>query len=45
MSVLIQTGLDISPVITHRFRFDEFEQGFAVMKSGLSGKVILNWRT
>jgi threonine 3-dehydrogenase len=44
MSVLIQTGLDITPVITHRLRFDEFEQGFVAMKSGLAGKVILSWR-
>src|SRR5207237_2202631 len=44
MSVLIQTGLDITPVITHRYHFTEFEKGFEVMKSGQSGKVILNWR-
>ncbi len=43
MSVMIQSGLEISPIITHRFRYDEFEQGFAVMQSGESGKVILNW--
>jgi len=44
MTVMIQSGLDISPVITHRFHYTEFEQGFAAMKSGESGKVILNWR-
>jgi threonine 3-dehydrogenase len=44
MGVLIQTGLDISPVITHRFHFSEFMKGFEVMKSGNSGKVILSWR-
>ena len=44
MSVLIQTGLDITPVITHRLSAAEFETGFAAMKAGLSGKVILNWR-
>ena len=43
MTTMIESGLDISPVITHRFHYTEFEQGFAVMKSGLSGKVILNW--
>ncbi len=43
MTVMIQGGLDITPVITHRFRYDEFEQGFAVMRSGQSGKVILDW--
>lgn len=44
MSVLIQTGLDITPVITHRFPFTEFERGFDAMKSGQCGKIILNWR-
>jgi threonine 3-dehydrogenase len=43
MSVMLQSGLDIRPVITHRFRYDEFEDGFAAMRSGSSGKVILNW--
>lgn len=43
MSVMIQSGLDITPAITHRFGADEFEKGFAVMKSGESGKVILDW--
>jgi len=43
MSVMLQSGLDITPVITHRFHYTEFEQGFAVMSSGQSGKVILNW--
>jgi threonine 3-dehydrogenase len=44
MSVMLQSGLDITPVITHRFHYMEFEQGFAVMSSGQSGKVILNWQ-
>ena len=43
MASLIQSGLDISPIITHRFPIDEFQQGFETMGSGLSGKVILNW--
>lgn len=43
MKVLLEGGLDISPVITHRFGADEFEKGFEVMKSGMSGKVILDW--
>ena len=43
MTSMIQSGLDITPVITHRFDADEFEQGFEVMRSGQSGKVILNW--
>lgn len=40
---LLQSGLDISPVITHRLPADEFQKGFDVMLSGESGKVILNW--
>jgi len=44
MSVMLQSGLNISPVITHRFGADEFEKGFAAMKSGESGKVILDWK-
>ncbi len=43
MTSMIQTGLDIGPLITHRFPFSDFEQGFEVMRSGRSGKVILNW--
>jgi len=44
MTVMIQSGLDISPVITHRYHCTEFEKGFEVMRSGQSGKVILNWQ-
>jgi threonine 3-dehydrogenase len=43
MTVMIQGGLDITPVITHRFHYTEFREAFAVMSSGQSGKVILNW--
>jgi threonine 3-dehydrogenase len=43
MTVMLESGLDISPVITHRFPYEEFEKGFEVMSSGQSGKVILNW--
>ncbi|HAZ14260.1 MAG: L-threonine 3-dehydrogenase [Bdellovibrionales bacterium GWA2_49_15] len=43
MTVLTQSGLDISPVITHRFPVNDFEKGFELMKSGQSGKIILNW--
>jgi threonine 3-dehydrogenase len=43
MSVMLQSGLDISPVITHRFHYTEYEKGFEAMVSGNSGKVILNW--
>ena len=44
MSVLVNSGLDISPVITHRYHYTEFEKGFDAMHSGNSGKVILNWK-
>ena len=43
MTVLLQSGLDIRPVITHRFSYRDFEEAFRVMRSGNSGKVILNW--
>jgi threonine 3-dehydrogenase len=36
--------VDISPIITHRFKYDEFEKGFEAMVSGQTGKVILDWR-
>jgi threonine 3-dehydrogenase len=45
MSYMIQGGLDLSPVITHRFHYTDFEQGFAAMNSGKSGKVVLDWTT
>jgi threonine 3-dehydrogenase len=44
MTVMLQSGLDIKPVITHRLHYTEFEKGFAAMESGEAGKVILNWR-
>ena len=44
MTVMLQSGLDITPVITHRFSADEFQHGFDAMLSGQSGKVILTWR-
>ncbi|MEX9975595.1 L-threonine 3-dehydrogenase [Providencia rettgeri] len=43
MATLIQSGLDLSPIITHQFSIDEFQKGFDIMRSGQSGKVILNW--
>jgi threonine 3-dehydrogenase len=43
MSSMVRAGLDISPVITHRFPVDEFEKGFETMMSGQSGKVVLDW--
>ena len=42
MSVMIESGLDISPVITHRFALEDFQQGFDAMISGQTGKVVLN---
>jgi threonine 3-dehydrogenase len=44
MTVMLQSGLDISPVITHRFDYKDFEKGFEAMRSGEAAKVILNWR-
>jgi threonine 3-dehydrogenase len=43
MVAMLQSGLDISPIITHRFKVDDFQQGFDTMESGKSGKVILDW--
>jgi threonine 3-dehydrogenase len=44
MTVMVESGLDISPVITHRYHFTEFEKGFEAMHTGQSGKVILTWK-
>jgi threonine 3-dehydrogenase len=43
MTVMLESGLDISPVVTHRFSHRDFEQAFAVARSGRSGKVVLDW--
>lgn len=43
MTVMVQSGLDITPVITHRLHYTDFETGFAAMRKGESGKVILTW--
>lgn len=43
MVAMLQSGLDLAPVLTHQFSVEDFEQGFATMLSGQSGKVILNW--
>ena len=45
MSAMVQGGLDLHPVITHRFHYTEFEKGFEAMNSGRSGKVVLDWTT
>ncbi len=45
MTVLLECGLDISAVITHRLSYRDYEQGIAVMRSGQSGKVVLEWRS
>ena len=44
MSLLVESGLDISPVITHRFGIDDYQKGFDVMESGEAAKVILSWQ-
>lgn len=43
MTSMIESGLDITPVITHRFHYTEYQKGFDVMRSGKSGKVVLTW--
>ncbi|WP_026958180.1 L-threonine 3-dehydrogenase [Aliagarivorans taiwanensis] len=43
MASLIQSGLDVSPIITHHYAIDDFQKGFDVMRSGESGKVVLSW--
>lgn len=43
MAAMLQSGLDVSPVITHHFKVQDFEEGFKVMNEGRSGKVILDW--
>ena len=40
---MIEAGLDLSPIVTHRYSYKDFEKGFAAMNSGESGKVVLNW--
>jgi threonine 3-dehydrogenase len=44
MSVLVDSGLDVSQVITHRFPYSEFEEAFEIAASGESGKVLLDWK-
>ena len=43
MEMMLSTGLNISPVITHRFKADDFQEAFDIMEAGNSGKIILNW--
>lgn len=45
MTVMLESGLNIAPVITHRLHYTEFEKGFAAMMTGEAGKVVLNWET
>jgi threonine 3-dehydrogenase len=44
MTVMLESGLEITPVITHRYHYTEYEKGFEVMMSGNSGKVLLSWK-
>ena len=43
MSYLVQGGLDLSPVLTHKFHYTEFQKGFDMMNTGKSGKIVLDW--
>ncbi|TNE57585.1 MAG: L-threonine 3-dehydrogenase [Alphaproteobacteria bacterium] len=45
MTAMLESGLDISPIITHHFPIEEFQKGFDVMRSGHAGKVILDWQS
>ena len=45
MTAMIQSGLDITPIITHRFHYTDYEEAFDVIRSGQSGKVILDWHS
>ena len=45
MASLLQSGLDLGPVITHHLSFQNFEEGFSILNSGKSGKVILDWES
>lgn len=44
LSAMIESGMDVSPIITHRFHYTDFQKGFDVMRAGLSGKVVLDWQ-
>jgi threonine 3-dehydrogenase len=44
MTVMVQSGLDVAPVITHHFASDDYEEAFATAAGGEAGKVILHWR-
>jgi threonine 3-dehydrogenase len=44
MTSMLQSGLDIGDIVTHHFPVEDYEKGFAIMNSGQSGKVILNWQ-
>ncbi|WP_236607735.1 L-threonine 3-dehydrogenase [Sandaracinus amylolyticus] len=43
MIAMLQSGLDVTPVLTHRYRVDEYQEAFEVMRSGRSGKIVLDW--
>jgi threonine 3-dehydrogenase len=43
MSVMLESGLDLKPIVTHRYGWQDFEKGFAAMKAGEAGKVVLDW--
>jgi len=43
MTTMLQSGLNIEPIVTHRLPIDAYQEGFEIMKSGQSGKVILDW--
>ena len=44
MTTMLQSGLDVTPILTHRFKIDDYRDGFEIMRSGQSGKVVLDWQ-
>jgi threonine 3-dehydrogenase len=44
MTTMLQSGLDVTPILTHHFKIDDYRDGFEIMRSGQSGKVVLDWR-
>jgi threonine 3-dehydrogenase len=44
MATMLESGLDLSPILTHSYHVDDFQEAFDVMRSGQSGKVVLDWQ-
>ena len=44
MTTMLQSGLDVTPILTHHFKIGDYRDGFEIMRSGQSGKVVLDWQ-